>query len=77
MVDSKKAYADYLLKEKNYSHLTLRAYMDDLSSFECFIKYFLIIKANTYIYSFKMLREITSFCISVVPSPIVQSLESL
>ncbi len=38
MVDSKQAYADYLLKEKNYSLLTLRAYTDDLFSFEQFIK---------------------------------------
>lgn len=38
MVDSKQAYADYLLKEKNYSLLTLRAYTDDVVSFEKFIK---------------------------------------
>jgi len=38
MVDSKHAYADYLLKEKNYSLLTLRAYTDDVVSFEKFIK---------------------------------------
>lgn len=38
MVDSKQAYADYLLKEKNYSLLTLRAYTDDVASFEKFIK---------------------------------------
>ena len=37
-MDSKKAYSDYLLKEKNYSLLTLRAYMDDLLSFEQFVK---------------------------------------
>lgn len=38
MVNSKQAYADYLLKEKNYSLLTLRAYTDDVSAFERFIK---------------------------------------
>lgn len=38
MVDSKQAYADYLLKEKNYSLLTLRAYTDDVASFESFIR---------------------------------------
>lgn len=38
MVNSKQAYADYLLKEKNYSLLTLRAYTDDVASFERFIK---------------------------------------
>lgn len=38
MVDSKQAYRDYLLKEKNYSLLTLRAYLDDVVSFESFIK---------------------------------------
>ncbi|WP_159800043.1 tyrosine-type recombinase/integrase [Flavobacterium sp. MK4S-17] len=38
MVDSKQAYSDYLLKEKNYSLLTLRAYTDDVASFEKFIK---------------------------------------
>ena len=37
MVDSKQAYADYLLKEKNYSLLTLRAYTDDVAAFEKFI----------------------------------------
>jgi integrase/recombinase XerC len=37
-MDSKQAYADYLLKEKNYSLLTLRAYIDDVASFEQFIK---------------------------------------
>jgi len=37
MVDSKQAYADYLLKEKNYSLLTLRAYTDDVASFEKFL----------------------------------------
>lgn len=38
MVNSKQAYADYLLKEKNYSLLTLRAYTDDVAAFEQFIK---------------------------------------
>ncbi|MCO6148327.1 tyrosine-type recombinase/integrase [Flavobacterium sp. NRK1] len=38
MIDSKQAYADYLLKEKNYSLLTLRAYTDDVAAFEQFIK---------------------------------------
>ncbi|PZR18201.1 MAG: integrase [Flavobacterium psychrophilum] len=38
MVNSKQAYADYLLKEKNYSLLTLRAYTDDVVAFEQFIK---------------------------------------
>ncbi|KAF2519531.1 tyrosine-type recombinase/integrase [Flavobacterium salilacus subsp. salilacus] len=38
MINSKQAYADYLLKEKNYSLLTVRAYSDDVASFEKFIK---------------------------------------
>ena len=38
MVDSKQAYSDYLQKEKNYSPLTLRAYLNDIVSFERFIK---------------------------------------
>jgi len=38
MVQSKQAYQDYLLKEKNYSVLTLRAYLDDINSFEQFIQ---------------------------------------
>ena len=38
MVESKQAYHDYLLKEKNYSLLTLRAYLDDVMAFERFIK---------------------------------------
>jgi integrase/recombinase XerC len=37
MVDSKQAYADYLVKEKNYSLLTLRAYTDDVAAFEQFL----------------------------------------
>lgn len=38
MVESKQAYKDYLFKEKNYSLLTLRAYLDDIAAFEAFIK---------------------------------------
>ncbi|MBF01001.1 tyrosine-type recombinase/integrase [Flavobacterium coralii] len=38
MADSKQAFADYLVKEKNYSLLTLRAYTDDVAAFEVFIK---------------------------------------
>lgn len=38
MADFKQAYADYLLKEKNYSLLTLRAYADDIAAFEQFIR---------------------------------------
>ena len=38
MVQSKQAYHDYLLKEKNYSVLTLRAYLDDVTAFERFIQ---------------------------------------
>lgn len=38
MTDFKQAYADYLLKEKNYSLLTLRAYTDDVAAFEQFIR---------------------------------------
>ncbi|MGV3460501.1 MAG: tyrosine-type recombinase/integrase [Flavobacterium sp.] len=37
-MDSQQAYADYLLKEKNYSLLTVRAYTDDVAAFEVFIK---------------------------------------
>lgn len=37
-MDTKQAFADYLLKEKNYSLLTLRAYNDDVAAFEQFIK---------------------------------------
>ncbi|MCK8481370.1 tyrosine-type recombinase/integrase [Psychroserpens algicola] len=32
-----KAFSDYLLLEKNYSKLTLKAYLNDLEAFECFI----------------------------------------
>jgi integrase/recombinase XerC len=39
-MDSKQAFADYLLKEKNYSLLTLRAYTDDVAAFEVFIKHY-------------------------------------
>ena len=38
MVTSKDAYRDYLSKEKNYSVLTLRAYLDDVAAFEQFIQ---------------------------------------
>jgi len=38
MVTSKDAYRDYLSKEKNYSVLTLRAYLDDVGAFEQFIQ---------------------------------------
>lgn len=38
MAESKVAYSDYLQKEKNYSLLTLRAYLDDITAFEQFIK---------------------------------------
>lgn len=38
MADSKAAYRDYLQKEKNYSLLTLRAYLDDINAFEQFLK---------------------------------------
>lgn len=37
MADSKQAYIDYLLKEKNFSPLTVRAYSDDVSAFENFL----------------------------------------
>jgi integrase/recombinase XerC len=38
MADSKQAYCDYLVKEKNYSLLTIRAYLDDIAAFEQFIQ---------------------------------------
>jgi len=38
MIESKQAYHDYLLKEKNYSLLTLRAYLDDIAAFEAYLK---------------------------------------
>jgi len=37
MINNTHAFADYLLKEKNYSPLTLRAYLDDVRGFEQFI----------------------------------------
>lgn len=39
MIDNKDAFRDYLLKEKNYSLLTLRAYLDDVVAFEQFIQH--------------------------------------
>jgi integrase/recombinase XerC len=33
-----QAYQDYLVKEKNYSPLTVRAYLDDILSFENYLK---------------------------------------
>lgn len=38
MFDNKNAFRDYLLKEKNYSPLTAKAYLDDLAVFEQFIQ---------------------------------------
>ena len=38
MINNTDAFADYLLKEKNYSPLTLRAYLDDVRGFEQFIQ---------------------------------------
>lgn len=38
MIDSKQAYSDYLHKERNYSLLTLRAYLDDVMAFERYIE---------------------------------------
>ncbi|MXN91827.1 tyrosine-type recombinase/integrase [Flavobacterium sp. Sd200] len=38
MVQNKQAFKDYLLSEKNYSLLTVRAYLDDVSAFEQFIQ---------------------------------------
>jgi len=32
-----KAFSDYLLLEKNYSQLTLKAYIGDLEEFKCFV----------------------------------------
>jgi integrase/recombinase XerC len=37
MVKNLQAYQDYLLKEKNYSLLTLRAYLDDIKSFQDYL----------------------------------------
>ncbi|QYJ68448.1 tyrosine-type recombinase/integrase [Flavobacterium litorale] len=38
MINSKQAHTDYLLKEKNYSPLTVRAYTDDVTAFEAFMQ---------------------------------------
>ena len=32
-----KAYQDYLIKEKNYSSLTVKAYLDDILSFKNYL----------------------------------------
>lgn len=37
MATNLQAYQDYILKEKNYSLLTLRAYIDDINSFQEFL----------------------------------------
>jgi integrase/recombinase XerC len=37
MVKNLQAYQDYLQKEKNYSLLTLRAYLDDIKSFQNYL----------------------------------------
>lgn len=37
MSSNLNAYNDYLQKEKNYSHLTLRAYQDDIISFQNYL----------------------------------------
>jgi len=37
-MDIKQSYSEYLVKEKNYSLLTVRAYTDDVAAFEDFIK---------------------------------------
>ncbi|MFY7988555.1 MAG: tyrosine-type recombinase/integrase, partial [Flavobacterium sp.] len=38
MTSNLQAYQDYLIKEKNYSPLTVRAYLDDILSFENYLK---------------------------------------
>ena len=38
MEDSVKQFEDYLYKEKNYSLLTVRAYLRDLEVFSCFVQ---------------------------------------
>lgn len=38
MATNLQAYQDYLVKEKNYSPLTVRAYLDDILSFENYLK---------------------------------------
>lgn len=40
MVNNLQAFQDYLLKEKNYSLLTLRAYIDDVKVFQDFLNEF-------------------------------------
>lgn len=37
MVTNLQAYEDYLVKEKNYSPLTVRAYLDDINSFQDYL----------------------------------------
>lgn len=37
MASNLKAYQDYLVKEKNYSPLTVRAYLDDIDSFRDYL----------------------------------------
>lgn len=37
MASNLKAYQDYLVKEKNYSPLTVRAYLDDINSFRDYL----------------------------------------
>lgn len=38
MTSNLQAYQDYLVKEKNYSPLTVRAYLDDINSFQEYLK---------------------------------------
>ncbi len=38
MASNLQAYQDYLVKEKNYSPLTVRAYLDDILSFQDYLK---------------------------------------
>ena len=38
MATNLQAYQDYLVKEKNYSPLTVRAYLDDINSFQEYLK---------------------------------------
>jgi integrase/recombinase XerC len=38
MFENEKAFEDYLLKEKNYSLLTVKAYLDDVAGFKQFIQ---------------------------------------
>ena len=37
MATNLQAYQDYLVKEKNYSPLTVRAYLDDINSFQDYL----------------------------------------